>query len=562
MTLRSAPARRPISADVELPPPPAFGIPDKFGEWRNMQVAAILAAHDSPKRFVFQAAPTGFGKSLAYVGQAKMGGGRSVICTSTKGLQTQLLNDFAPAGLVDIRGQNAYPCVELEPDHPGGHQPSCAEGFCHAGIACSQKEGGCKYYDAQRAAKASQLVVTNYSYWLTANRFGEGLGPVDLLVLDEGHDAPDSLSSFLAVEIEQGEVETVLHSQLIPASTPLPDWRDWASFHLGKINAILDRYVAEVKTARDSGQGVRRGLLNQVRSVKDLRQKLEAIATMKGEWVAEEAGPAAYNPSSRAKRVVKFEPIWPAPYAEQYLFRGIKKVVIFSATVRPQTARYLGIGDNDYDFNEYPSTFPIANRPVYHVPTVQVSHRTDETRMRLWVNRIDQIIRSRGDRKGVVHTTSYARRSFVIAHSEFQNIIVSHGPENTRAAIDRYKAGRPPSVLVSPSVTTGWDFPYAECEYQIIGKVPFPDTRGAVMKARAERDKDYLNYIAMQTLIQTCGRGMRAEDDQCETFIIDDNIVWFINKYRKFAPKWWLDSFKQVKFIPPAPPKLNRPTQP
>ena len=41
------------------------------------------------------------------------------------------------------------------------------------------------------------------------------------------------------------------------------------------------------------------------------------------------------------------------------------------------------------------------------------------------------------------------------------------------------------TVLVSPSVSTGYDFPGRECEWQFICKVPFPDGRAKIQQATA-----------------------------------------------------------------------------
>jgi ATP-dependent DNA helicase DinG len=306
-----------------------------------------------------------------------------------------------------------------------------------------------------------------------------------------------------------------------------------------------------MKTARDNGESVRRGVLGEVKKLKQLSRKLAVVADMQGEWVVEET--KVYG-----KRAMRFSPIWPAPYAERYLFASVPKVVLFSATLRPKTAELLGISPQGHSFLEYPSDFPVAHRPVYHIPTVQMSHRTNDQGIRIWLQRIDQIIRARKDRKGIIHTVSYARRNLVMENSEFSGMMMTHGPDNTRMVIEQFKRMDKPCVLVSPSVTTGYDFPYEECEYQIIGKLPFPDTRGAVLQARVKADRDYANYITMQVMVQASGRGCRAADDRCETFIIDDNIVWFLGKNKQFAPRWWLDSMKRAPVIPPAPTKLRR----
>jgi hypothetical protein len=50
---------------------------------------------------------------------------------------------------------------------------------------------------------------------------------------------------------------------------------------------------------------------------------------------------------------------------------------------------------------------------------------------------------------------------------------------------------------------------------------------------------------------------MRYPDDQCENMIIDDHFVWFVRKYEKFAPRWWLDAVKTVRTIPEPPERLR-----
>src|SRR5258707_8109244 len=87
-------------------------------------------------------------------------------------------------------------------------------------------------------------------------------------------------------------------------------------------------------------------------------------------------------------------------------------------------------------------------------------------------------------------------------------------------------------VLVSPSVMTGWDFPDSQCRFQILAKLPFPDTRSKITQARQALDKDYGPYLMMQNLVQAVGRGMRSKTDWCETLIVDDNCAWVSGKYK------------------------------
>jgi hypothetical protein len=91
---------------ANLPPPAAFGLPARFSEWRKNQDVACLSIVDSPSRFLIQVCPTGFGKSVTYMTAAHLVSGRTVILTSTKGLQTQFMSDFGSSNVVDIRGRS------------------------------------------------------------------------------------------------------------------------------------------------------------------------------------------------------------------------------------------------------------------------------------------------------------------------------------------------------------------------------------------------------------------------------------------------------------------------
>jgi Rad3-related DNA helicase len=284
------------------------------------------------------------------------------------------------------------------------------------------------------------------------------------------------------------------------------------------------------------------------RRLKALQNKLQALSTAEGSWAMEHV---------QKGRVAKFDVVWPFNYAERYLFLHTPKVLLTSATVRPKTCHLLGIDSDELSFKEYPHTFPKETRPVMYIPTVRLNYRSDDNDLKIWVSRIDNIIRSRMDRKGIIHTISYKRRNFLMSRSRYSDLMLSHDSKDRDATIKQFKESTEPCVLVSPSVTTGFDFPYTECEYQIIGKVPWPDTSTAVMKARNEQDDQYLSYIAMQELVQAAGRGTRAEDDQCEVFVIDDNFWWFVWRNKDHAPQWFLETVRKETVIPEPLDKLQ-----
>lgn len=511
--------------------PCEIGLPPKFEEWREGQWDSVELAVTSEKRFVVLCAPTGSGKSVTYISGALLSGMRTAVLTSTKGLQSQLMRDFESTGLVDIRGMNNYDCLETAVLN---RKVRVEEGPCHAGYRCAMRSGGCSYYDAVKIASRAPLVVTNYAYWMNARKSRTELGEFDLLVLDEAHDALDCLSDFLHIELTAQEVEGVLGTRLPEVSTPWDAVKQWAGFHLARVNERLG-FIRQVM-ADGSGPG---SLYHEARVLKKLGYKLDNLAHASGEWVAEEH-----------ERSMFYDPVWPGEYAEGCLFTGVPHVMLVSATVRPKTVHLLNVLPSEVEFRELTAAFPAARRPVIHIPTVRMNRHTSKEQMRTWLRRIDQLIEPRLERKGIVHTVSYKRRNEIVAFSDYRDAMVTHDSRNTAHTVERFKSMEAPAILVSPSVTTGYDFPFEEARWQIIGKLPYPDTSTAIMKARTSEDSDYTSYLAAQTLVQMCGRGMRAEDDVCESLVIDDNFLWFVRKYRDFLPRWFMDAVKFVRTNP------------
>ena len=548
-----------------LPPPNLIGAPARYDSWRSMQAEAVLAAADSTKRFVVIGAPTGFGKSLVYVSQALLTNARTVILTSTKALQRQVHSDFMESGLIEIRGLNSYDCLEGLPTGRFGDMRregfraerglpmACDEAPCQAGAFCPRREGGCLYYDAYRRASSlfSKLIVTNYAYFMSIHKFGDGLGkPIDLLVLDEGHNAIDELGGFVGTEIGVHEIQSVLpDAKMMSHGADQMDWGAWASHYLVEVVAHLESIRAAIKEAENSryAQKVSYGMLRRARDLRRMQHKLSTVASMEGDWVID------WVEDSQRRPVVRFDPVWPGEFAEKVLFLGIKKIVLVSATVRPETAEKLGIPRDEIDFREYPSSFPKQNRPVIYCPAGAMNKNSATSSRRDWSMRIDQIIARRPNYKGVVHTVSYPRAREIYLNSEHRERMLIHDPTNTRETIERFKSSHEPLVLVSPVLDTGYDFPHDQARFQIIAKVPFPVTVDKIMKARCQRDPDYKNYVTMVKIVQMTGRIVRAEDDWGETFIIDTDFGWWYNKFgHKLVPAWFAESLRYEQTLNPA----------
>lgn len=521
--------------------PGDIGLPPKFSDWRSNQILALERGLDSLHRFQAHSMPVGDGKSAYYVAQALLSSKRACILTSTKGLQKQLHDDFHSIGLQDMRGRNNYPCIVKD-------CRNCEEGQYHR---CDPAD--CAYEQARNRMLLSPLVSSNYSYFTRSYKYGRGMGEFDLLVCDEAHDCPDEVCAAMAVEVAYWEAAKIGIN--LPRDGSLEDWHDWADLAM----PVVTQHVEELKAAMESDK-LERGRAH-ISTIKDFRFwnavqfKVAAILEATGQWAIERIGDG-----------YRLEPVWAADYANQILFLDIPKIILVSATMVKKTIHLLGIKDDQIDFYEYRSSFPAERSPVYIYPTtgssgrpLQINFRTTEDDYILWMARIDNIIRRRLDRKGIIHSVSYDRSKWIRDHSEFSaNMIVPEKGAQTAACLEQFYHAGPGAILVSPAITTGLDLKYSLAEYNLIVKVPFLDVRGAVLSARQETDKDYAPYITAQTIVQASGRTMRAGDDQSECFILDANINWFLQRHSDLFPFWFHRLVSRPRVAPEPPAPLNR----
>lgn len=510
--------------------PADLGLPGKFASWRPGQWASIETTLETNKRFIAASTPTGGGKSVYAVASAIMEGTRAVYLTSTKGLQNQLASDFVECGMVDMRGRQNYQCIK-------GTHLSCSEGRI---LEC--RDAGCPYNASRDQFLGAKLASTNYAYYLSSLMHSEGVGDCGMLILDEAHAAVQELCNAIEIRLDHNKANH-LYSQLDsrpPYGEKIAAWRTWAKFLLPK----AQKHLKEMKLG---GPNKWLALTDQ------FVLTLGRISGVSEEWILDE--------SNDVETLIS--PLWPTDYAHTYLFRDIPRVILASATLVPKTLALLGIEEKDSVFLSQDHTFSPERCPLYIFGSCRIDYKMSQGQWEEAMGRMDTIISKRLDRKGIIHSTSYAYQERILKSSEHRDRMIA--PKNARetaAAIEEFRHSPHGTILISPSITTGYDFPMDQCEYQILLKVPFIDSRSPVMKARSEADKEYLPYLVAQTLVQTCGRPMRGPEDRVENFILDQHASWFLNKserggYRHLTPGWFVRQIRYPAGQPQPPPPLS-----
>jgi len=518
---------------MTLPSPGTLlGIP-RFSNWYPGQEDAfqhVIGWYQGPRRFLGLSLPAGSGKSIVSVMTARLLGTRTCILTVTKGLQEQYLEDITPLGGVNMMGRNNYPCALV----PG---LTAEEGPCRDGLSCSFRDNDCPYYQQLARATVAPIVVTNYAYYLAQTRFSSGLGEFDLLVCDEGHLIFGALENHLSIHLSRLDIE--------PMGIAFPQqnqdwsaWQEWAEDNKPVAESVVNKLEKDIRKLHNSGSPVPGALSRSFRTARSVVVRLSSIMNATGRWV-----------TSYRHRGWNFTPVWVSQYGSA-VYRDTPKVILMSALLSTKTLDILGVPD-DRDWFATNSHFPPSNTPIYHVSTSQISHRSDDFKLTIWLSRIDQIIQRRLDRKGIIFTVSYDRAHLILRSSRFAYLMLLHSTGDVVQVVRKFKAADPPAVLVSPAITSGWDI--SEADYIIVAKIPYPDTTGVVMKARKEEDRDWPAFLAMETLVNESGRGTRSISDKCEVLIVDDNWRWFYPNYKRFAPEWFQSRVRGSLPVVPEP---------
>lgn len=459
--------------------------------------------------------PTGSGKTLIGLTHGQLFDGPKLYATSTRGLQSAVHHDAAELGIADVRGMGNHDCVE--------HGGKCDDAPCLDGQFCALRDGGCLYYDSVRRGALSQWVVTNYAWWLGSRDKTPGLGPRPYLVLDEAHAAHEHLASHVRTELDPSTLPPFLRPSRGWERWDMTSWVGWAKYRMD-----------DVRNAK--AESMTRSMRHKFRI---LGTTMQRIADATGVWFIQVS----------KEGVVTFEPLWPHEYAGPLLFRDAARVILMSATIRPRELRYLGLKIEDVDFVETASPIASWRRPFFHVPVAKLSSKTPREIWRTLVERMDAVIADRLHWRGIIHVPSYELGEMILARSAYRHLMIApRHTSQTVPAVESFRAstpGKAASIIVSPSLGTGWDFPFDQARYQLIAKLNAP-VPTALMQAREADDPGYGWYRTAQDVQQRYGRIARDPDDYGETFCFDDHIVWMRRAHRDWFTSGFHDAFRRL----------------
>lgn len=485
-------------------------------------ISEIIEAIERGYRYIVLEAGTGTGKSaIAYALSSIYES--SYILTVTKQLQDQYVSDFNNMALVKGRGN--FRCMK-------DADSTCDEGKCILeGYVCEYSQKECNYYSQKNDALDAKTVISNYHYMFMELNYVGDFTERQVMICDEAHNLENTLMSQLKLEFSIDDLESYLKFKVTDEmlyELDSGDYDVWLQF----ITEIREKYQRELDKIKD----VRKPhLIEKIAFIKqeisDCNRFCENIIYDPYSWVFD------YN---RDYGIIQFKPLKIDNYARNTLFKYADVCIFMSATVLDWKffSKCLGIGENEIYAIRRKSPFDMKRNPVKSLDEFDLSHKSIGKNAPKTLPTITSILERHKNEKGMIHTVSTACKDYLIDNLKDSRLI-EHSTKDRAEVLEKFKSTNEPLVMISPSMNEGVDLPGDLCRFQIIYKLPYPDLADKQIRLRANADEDWYNYKTALALIQTYGRGMRAEDDHCTTYFIDSRIREFV-KRDKFIP----DDFK------------------
>ncbi len=508
-------------------------------------IAEIEEAISKGFKYIVLEAGTGTGKSAIATTLVRMYES-AYILTMTKQLQNQYAQEF---GFPLVKGRGNFDCLHdnLESTCDMGDcktAPTNSKFFCPYGIAKNptlsgseafedshgsslyfQSENHCYYWQQKANAINSPITLMNYDYALLELNYVKHFGTRSLLILDEAHNIENKLMRNMELNLYNKRLEKDIKKVISPSTLKSEETGEW----IMEIDAIKDAYdnIELKELSKNKADRIRSTTLR-------LKQLHDNLDKEPKNWVidADEHG-------------VSFKPLRVHHYAESNLLQYGDVVIFLSATIlsHKMFAKWLGLDPNEVYHIKVDSPFPVNKRPIEMVLAGKMSNTRIKHTAPKTIPILEKILeRHKGD-KGLIHTNSYKCQNYITRHL-YNSRLISHGANNRERVLQYFEEEENPLVLVSPSMSEGVDLPYDKCRFQVIYKIPFPYLGDKQVNMRRKRDQRWYAYKTVMTLMQAYGRGMRAEDDSCVTYILDSDIKMLLKSpmYRSLIPEFFKEA--------------------
>ena len=529
--------------------PESFPAPSFRGA-QEQALADIRDAFAAGNDVVLVRAPTGSGKSLlarsvagaaATTDEVTPAAATGAYYTTP---QVSQLDDVAADPLLDdlnvIRGKSNYTCIlNGETDTPVDRAP-CAR---QSGFDCSVRHR-CPYFSDRAIASNRRIAAMTLAYFMqTAG--SDVFRKRDVVVIDEAHGLAEWAEMYATVDLDPRTVpvwDEVGVPDVTADSDPLERTVRFAETLAGVCDRAKDELLRNPELTPE--EAARRDRLQELRSelqwfVSDYRDP-ESPTT----WVVDQ-------PDGEGSRVT-VKPMAPEKYLTHTVWDRANQFALLSATILNKEAfcANVGLAPDRVALVEVPHTFPVEHRPLYDVTQGKMTYEARDETIPDVAEALVRIMGAHPDEKGLVHCHSYAIQERLHRHLREFGVdarVRAHGKDDRDPQLSTWKRVDDPEVFLSVKMEEALDLEGDLCRWQLLCKAPYPNTRDSRVAARLEDDQWGWYYrTALRTVIQACGRVVRAPDDYGATYLADSSLLDLFERARADMPDWFADQVDRL----------------
>tara|TARA_B100000700_G_scaffold201049_1_gene221197 strand:- start:1032 stop:2645 length:1614 start_codon:yes stop_codon:yes gene_type:complete len=501
---------------------------------------------EDDKKFCIVEAGTGVGKSAVGVTLARVlnemlpedeaFGKGSYFLTTQKVLQEQYEEDFGnPKGkMCSVYSSKNYQCEYHKSNDCRTSQQmlrtedKSSRFFKKCTVDCLYKREKKLFLDSPES-------VTNFPYFIMESTYSGKITPRNFLVVDEAHNAETVLSKFVEMSVSQYFCEKVVKCKWPKKITPVAFYK-WLR---DEYNPKLQKQILHFETQLEN-----MGLKSRVQDLASIALKYDMLTSHASKltlfledyssdnWVMD-----VQKTEKRGYIKVIYRAIDVSKYAESYLFKMGKKVLLMSATILNADgfAKSLGLSRENYSAISIPSPFPVENRPIIQASVGSMSAKSIDYTLPKIKDAVKAIMSEHKTEKGIIHCHTYKIANYLKKSIRSKRLII-HNSDNREEMLKKHMSSKEPTVLLSPSMTEGVDLKGDLSRFQIICKVPYPYLGDPIIRKRmAKNDKWYPMQTAM-SIVQSCGRSVRSVDDSAVTYILDSDWRRFYSMNKDVFP--------------------------
>lgn len=424
-------------------------------------------------------APPGCGKSM--IARCIQRSGHTAILTANNQLIDQFIEDY---NVVAVKGRSFYETTK-------------------------------EYNEArEKAAEGAPAIFNPLSYFFFLLRYPTY--KPKYIVIDEAHKLPEMLHDLGNIDV------------MIPTATALeflkkPELTEWDA-----LSVLETQYNWFLKLIKKSKNLVDTAQLSH--NMEHIKLIYNMVKTRPQDFTFS----IAKNLATVHKKMV-FS-VSPISYPKELMANMLacEKLIVLSGTLPLPT--FEDISHNRTKIHrlfEHPT--PPENRRIY-AKFLPPDLRKDPSYV---AQRISSLAEKHNNANTVVHVTyDFAKKLLPLLPKS----IISHGKKDKSKALAKFK--KEGGILLACGMAEGIDLPYKECELIIIPLLQYPYQGDVFVQKRKSQFNGQLWYNTMTliTTIQQIGRGCRAADDNCTTYVLDTMFGSLIHDMRKYLDKSFLDS--------------------